>query len=141
MYLLTPRVVQKPDDVLETLQKTMKTLILHLPNAAFGHTCNEILTSCPPGRKFCHQFVHARNLRRACIYLRRAAFRNCLVVALRPLGNGFLLYVYWNIDICCSPEVTFTTRIMQYQHFHPPGASFCSTYTEILTFSFCGDIK
>ena len=24
---------------------------------------------------------------------------------------------------------------MKYKHFHPPGTSFCSTYTEILTFS------
>ena len=37
------------------------------------------------------------------------------------------LYVY-------SSEVTFTIRIMKYQHFHPPGTSFCSKYNEILTF-------
>ena len=38
----------------------------------------------------------------------------------------------------CSPEVTFTTRVMKYQHFHPPGVSFCSTYNEILTFLLSG---
>ena len=27
---------------------------------------------------------------------------------------------------------------MKYRHFHPPGTSFCSTYTEILTFSLSG---
>ena len=31
--------------------------------------------------------------------------------------------------------MTFTTRIMKYQHFHPPGMPLCSTYNEILTFS------
>ncbi len=37
-----------------------------------------------------------------------------------------------------SPEVTFTTRIMKYQHFHPRGAPSRSTYNEILTFLVSG---
>ena len=42
------------------------------------------------------------------------------------------------LDTVGLPEVTFTTRIMKYQHFHPPGTSFCSTYNEILTFLLSG---
>ncbi len=36
------------------------------------------------------------------------------------------------------PEVNFTTRILKYQHFHPPRTYVYSTHTEILAFLLSG---
>ena len=69
----------------------------------------------PPGTSFC------------------STYNNILTFL---LSRGyFLLHVYWNISIFTPPERRFALHIMKYQHFHPPGTSFCSTYNEILTFS------
>ena len=54
-------------------------------------------------------------------------------LAEHPFAQRIMKYLH-----VCSLEVTFATRIVKYQQFHPRGKYFYSTYNEILTLLFSG---
>ena len=88
------------------------------------------------GRKSCHTFVWEANVGTKCGHTAGTMLNiHFLVTVDTSTMRAHCGHTTVSQNKINSPEVTFTTRIMKYQHFHPPGTSFCSTYNEILTFS------
>jgi len=111
----------------------MKFQHFHPPGTSFCSTYSEILTCCHSGGDYGSPLGPPKSTPGA--------------LKPEPLNKEktkiyiFVFYFYsssWRDAPAGLPEVTFTTRITKYQHFHPPGTSFCSMYNEILTFSLSG---
>ena len=87
------------------------------------------------GRKSCHTFVWEANEGTKCGHTAGTMLNiHFLVTVDTSTMRTHCGHTTGSQNKINSLEVTFTTRIMKYQHVHPPGTSFCSQYSEIFTF-------